>query len=215
MKKMYIALSVLAMCFASCKKETKVETEVTATDTTKVVTEDAPVAEEPLDSVAEMEAWKTYMTPGDAHKMLASEAGSWNNEMTFWHDADSKPEKATSTAEIKMILGGRYQEANYKGNMMGMPFEGRGTVAYDNSTGEYTSTWIDNMGTGMMVMKGKMGSDGKTLELKGKMVDPARKKETNCREVYTIVDANTRKMEMYCDKNGKDLKNMEIVMKRK
>jgi hypothetical protein len=215
MKKVLLSLSVLAMCFASCKKEVKVETEVSSTDTTKVITMEAPETEEPMDSVAEMKAWQAYMTPGDAHKMLASEAGSWNNEMTFWHDADSKPEKATSTAEIKMILGGRYQEANYKGNMMGMPFEGRGTVAYDNSTGEYTSTWIDNMGTGMMVMKGKMGSDGKTLELKGKMVDPARKKETNCREVYTIVDANTRKMEMYCDKNGKELKNMEIVMKRK
>ena len=208
-------MSVLALCFASCKKETKVETEVTTTDTTKVVTEEAPEAEEPMDSIAEMKAWEAYMTPGDAHKMLAAEVGSLNNEMTFWHDENSKPQKATSTAEIKMILGGRYQESNYKGNMMGMPFEGRGTVSYDNSTQEYTSTWIDNMGTGMMVMKGKMGSDGKTLEMTGKMVDPARKKEMDCREVYTIVDATTRKMEMYCTQGGKEHKSMEIVMKKK
>lgn len=215
MKKMYIALSVMAMCFASCKKEIKVETDTTTTTTADTVKTEEPVAEEPIDSVAEQKAWMAYMTPGEAHKAMAAETGSWNNEMTFWHDEDSKPEKATSTADIKMILGGRYQESNYKGQMMGMPFEGRGTLAYDNSTQEYTSTWIDNMGSGMMVMKGKMGSDGKTMELTGKMVDPARKKETNCREVYTIVDANTRKMEMYCDKNGKEHKNMEILMKRK
>lgn len=215
MKKILLTMSVLALCFASCKKETKVETEVTTTDTTKVVTEEAPEAEEPIDSITEMKAWEAYMTPGEAHKMLAAEVGSWNNEMTFWHDENSKPEKATSTAEIRMILGGRYQESNYKGMMMGMPFEGRGTVSYDNSTQEYTSTWIDNMGTGMMVMKGKMGSDGKTLEMRGKMVDPARKKEMDCREVYTIVDATTRKMEMYCTKGGKEHKNMEIVMKKK
>ena len=213
MKKMYIVVSVLALCFASCKKEVKVETD-TSTTTDTVKTEE-PVVEEPMDSVAEMKAWEAYMTPGDAHKMMADETGSWNNEMTFWHNENSKPEKATSTSEVKMILGGRYQETNYKGMMMGMPFEGRGTLAYDNNTKEYTSTWIDNMGTGMMVMKGKMGSDGKTLELTGKMVDPARNKEIECRETYTIVDNNTRKMEMFCDKNGKEHKNMEIIMKRK
>lgn len=105
MKKIFLTMSVLALCFVSCKKETKVETETTITDTTKVVTEEAPEAEQPMDSVAEMKAWEAYMTPGEAHKMLASEAGSWNNEMTFWHDENSKPQKATSTAEIKMILG--------------------------------------------------------------------------------------------------------------
>ena len=52
-------------------------------------------------------------------------------------------------------MGGRYQEGTYSGDMFGMPFEGRGMVAYDNATEEFVSTWIDNMGTGMMVTKGK------------------------------------------------------------
>ncbi|MHA3788673.1 DUF1579 domain-containing protein [Flavobacterium hauense] len=215
MKKIFLTMSVVALCLASCKKETKVETEVTTTDTTKVVTEEAPVAETPMDSIAEMKAWEAYMTPGDAHKMLATETGSWNNEMTFWHDENSKPQKATSTAESKMILGGRYQEMNYKGTMMGMPFEGRSTVAYDNATKEYISTWIDNMGTGMMVMKGTLNPDGKSIEFKGEMVDPTKAKAVWCRELFTIVDPKTRKLEMFSMKNGKEHKNMEIVMKKK
>ena len=32
--------------------------------------------------------------------------------------------------------------------MMGMPFEGIGRTGYDNVTGKYWSTWIDNMSTG-------------------------------------------------------------------
>ncbi|MFD2600869.1 DUF1579 domain-containing protein [Flavobacterium suzhouense] len=215
MKKILLSMSVMALCFTSCKKEVKVETEITTTDTAKVVTEEAPEAEKPMDSVAEMEAWQKYMTPGEAHKFLAADNGSWTNEMTFWHDENSKPEKATSTSETKMILGGRYQESNYKGNMMGMPFEGRSTVAYDNSTKEFISTWIDNMGTGMMVMKGEMSPDGKSLDFKGEMVDPTKEKAVWCRELFTVVDANTRKMEMFCMKNGKQHKNMEIIMKRK
>lgn len=208
-------MSVLALCFTSCKKEVKVETEITTTDTTKVATNEAPESEEPMDSVAEMNAWKAYMTPGDAHKMMAADNGNWSNEMTFWHDENSKPEKATSTSDSKMILGGRYQEMNYKGMMMGMPFEGRSTMAFDNTTKEFISTWIDNMGTGLMVMKGKMGADGKSVELTGEMVDPAKGKAVWCREMYTVVDANTRKMEMFCMKNGKEHKNMEIIMRRK
>ena len=213
MKKMYLGLSVLAVCFASCKGDVKVETTETDTDTTAVINEEASEVE--MDSVAEMKAWEAYATPGEAHKMMADEVGSWTNETTFWHEPGGEPMKASSTSEVKMLLGGRYQEMIYKGDMMGMPFEGRSTMAYDNTTKEYISTWIDNMGTGMMIMRGKMEPGAKTLELKGEMVDPARGKAIECREVYTIIDENTRKMEMYCDKHGEEFKNMEIIMKRK
>jgi hypothetical protein len=40
-------------------------------------------------------------------------------------------------------------------------------------------------------------------------------KKTPYRETYTIVDANTRKMEMFDTKNGQEYKSMEIIMKRK
>jgi len=220
MKKIYLSVAVLAICMASCKKEvtieteTKTETDSTVVDTSATVATETAV-EQPRDSVAEAKAWEAYATPGEAHKMMAAEVGSWTNDMTMWHGPDSPSEKATSTAEVKMILGGHYQETNYKGNMMGMPFEGRGTLAFDNAKKEYVSTWIDNMGTGMMVVKGTMNADGKTMELKGEMVDPVSGKPVPVREMYTIVDANTRKMEMFDTKNGKEYKMLEIVMKRK
>lgn len=217
MKKIILSAAIAALCLTACKKEVKVETETEVNKDTVSAAPDTSAAEveKQRDSVAEMKAWEAYMTPGDAHKMMADEAGSWANEMTFWHDANSPAEKAASTAEIKMIMGGRYQESNYKGSMMGMPFEGRGTLAYDNATKEYTSTWIDNMGTGMMVMKGKMNADGKSMELNGEMVDPMDNKPMKCREVYTMVDAKTRKMEMFCSGKGSEYKMMEIVMKKK
>ena len=214
MKKIYLTLSVLALCFASCKKEVKVE----ETDTTIVkdsVVKDEPVAEAPMDSVAMHKAWEAYATPGDMHKLMASDVGSWTNQMTFWMAPDAKPEKYTSTSEVKMILGGKYQQTNYKGDMMGMPFEGIGTLAFDNATKEFTSTWIDNMGTGMMVLKGKYDEATKSTTLTGKMVDPMTGKETDCREVYTYVDANTRKMEMFDNKGNGEYKTMEIIMKKK
>lgn len=213
MKKMYVALSVMAMCFASCKKEVKVETEVTKeVDTVKT---EEPVAEEPMDSVAMQKAWMKYATPGDTHKMIAEEVGTWNCDMTFWMEPGAKPEKSTTTAEVKMILGGRYQEAIYKGMMMGQPFEGKATLAYNNASKEFTSTFIDNMSTGMMVGMGKYDEATKAINLKGEMVNPMNGKKTPYRETYTIVDATTRKMEMFDTKNGQEYKSMEIIMKKK
>jgi len=214
MKKSFIAMSILALCFASCKKEITIETDLPEPPADTVKTEEA-VAEKPMDSAAQQKAWMDYATPGAPHKMMGEEVGSWNCEMTFWMESDAKPEKETSTAEIKMILGGRYQEAIYKGTMMGQPFEGKSTMAYNNASKEFTSTFIDNMGTGMMIGVGKYNEASKMIELAGEMVNPTNSKKTKYRETYTFVDANTRKMEMFDTKDGKEYKSMEIVMKRK
>ncbi|MHC0444464.1 DUF1579 domain-containing protein [Flavobacterium sp. 3-218] len=213
MRKLTATLAIITMCFVSCKKEVKDET-VTPPATDSIKTEE-PVAEAPLDSAAQMKAWQEYATPGNPHKLMADEVGTWNCDMTFWSEPNGKPEKATSTADIKMILGGRYQEANYKGTMMGQPFEGKSTLAYNNASKEYTTTFIDNMGTGMMVAVGKYEEATKSMELKGDMVNPMNGKKTPYREVYTIIDPKTRKMEMYDVKNGSEYKSMEIVMTKK
>jgi len=213
MKKVTTALAMITLCFISCKKEVKTEV-ATAVDSVAVKTEE-PLIEEPVDSAAQMKAWQEYATPGNPHKMMADEVGTWNCDMTFWYEPNGKPEKANSVAVIRMILGGRYQESDYKGTMMGQPFEGKSTLAYNNASEEYTTTFIDNMGTGMMVAMGKYDESKKSMELKGEMVNPVNGKKTPYREVYTIVDPKTRKMEMYDVKNGAEYKSMEIVMTKK
>lgn len=213
MKSFYVGLSMLVLCFVSCKKEVKTETE--AGKVTDSVKTEEPIAETPLDSATQMKLWTAYATPGNAHKMMADETGTWTCDMTFWEEPNGQPSKATSTATVKMIYGGRYQETDYEGTMMGQPFEGKATLAYNNASKEFTTTFIDNMGTGMMVATGKYDEATKKVELKGEMVSPLNGKKTPYREVYTFVDENTRKMEMYDTKNGTEYKSMEITMTRK
>ncbi|WP_343696111.1 DUF1579 domain-containing protein [Flavobacterium sp.] len=215
MKKLTATLAIIALCFISCKKEVKSETETPAATVSDSVKTEEPVAEAPVDSAAAAKAWQAYATPGESHKLMADEVGTWNCEMTFWYEPDGKPEKSTSVANIKMILGGRYQEATYQGKIMGAPFEGKSTLAYNNASKEFTSTFIDNMGTGMMVATGKYDEATKSMELKGEMVNPMDGKKSPYREIYTIIDPTTRKMEMFDVKNGKEFKSMEIVMKKK
>lgn len=215
MKKILIAFTALTLCFFSCKQKEKQMSEETTIKTDTTATEESEMAEEPMDSVAMQKAWEAYMTPGEAHKRMAADEGKWNDEITFWMGSDAPPQKTQGTEEIKMIMGGRYQVSNFSGEMMGQPFEGRSTLAYDNATNEYISTWIDNMGTGLSVTRGKYNEETKSSIMTGSMIDPMTGKEKQTREIFTIVDDNTRKLEMFeTAADGKERKTMEMVMKK-
>ena len=176
----------------------------------------APLYRLHAQSEAEMKAWMAYMTPGDPHKMMAKWDGEWTGEVTMWMAPGAAPSKNTSTAINKMILGGRYQVSNHKGNFNGMPFEGMGTLAYANAKKVFLSTWIDNMGTGVMNMEGPWDEATKSITLKGKMIDPTTGKEVTAKETFRILDDNTQVMEMYAPApDGKEFKTMEIKFTRK
>lgn len=217
MKANYICLGALFLCLTSCKKEVTIKEEVINKVDTVPELKETEITSEPMDSLAMQKAWEEYATVGEPHKILAGDVGTWTENLTFWMGPEDKnPQKHTATADIKMILGGRYQEQRHKGKMMGMDFEGISTMAYNNASGEFTSTWIDNMGTGMMIASGTYDESTKTINLSGEMVDPLTKKMKKFREIMTIVDADTRKMESFdTSPNGKEFKSMEILMKRK
>ncbi len=167
------------------------------------------------DSATMMKMWMDYMTPGNFHKMLAKSNGTWTEEATFWMDPGAPPSTSILTAENKMIMGGRYQQSNVSGNVNGMPFEGMSTVGYDNAKKKFISTWVDNMGTGVMYMEGNYNPAMKNITFLGKMIDPATGKENNVREVFTMIDDNTQMIAMYDTRDGKEFKSMELKMKRK
>ncbi len=172
----------------------------------------------PVDSATAMKAWTAYSTPGEMQKMLAKSNGTWTGETTMWMENGAKPMMSKSEATNKMMFGGRYQITNHKGDFMGMPFEGMSIVGYDNAKKKFVSTWIDNMGTGIMHSEGDWNPSTKSVEFKGKMTDPSRPgKDCDFREVFTFIDDNTQKLEMYGpdSKTGKEYKTMEIKYTRK
>lgn len=209
---LYAAALVFAM--ASCKKEeTKTETTVIEPKDTVATAETATV---PMDSAAMEKAWTDYATPGEMHKLLAGDTGNWTEDVTMWYGPDSKPVTNKMTAEIKMVLGGRYQQSIHKGTFMGMPFEGMSTVAYNNASGKFSESWVDNMATGIMYMEGSYDESSKTINFSGECVDPLTKKPKKIRQTFAIVDNDSRKMESFdYTPDGKEYKSMEIVMKRK
>jgi hypothetical protein len=133
---------------------------------------------------AMMDKWQAFMTPGKEHELLAAKVGTWNCKVTMWNAPGAPPQVSDGTAEMVMILDGRYLQDTTHSTFMGMPFEGRGLTGYDNIKKKYVSTWIDNMGTGIMVAEGTYDPATKTLNSMGTSPDvmtgkyiPAKGKE--------------------------------------
>lgn len=217
MKKNLLVICSAAILLFSCNNNgEKTEPAKNDSSATEVKKTDEPWV--PIDSAVMMKAMMDYGTPGKMHALLASWNGTWEGETTLWDHEGAAPLKSTSTAVNTMIMGGRYQSSKHTGNMMGMPFEGMSILAYDNATKQFTSTWIDNWGTGIMTMTGNWDEATKTMTLSGTMPDICRPgKACSLRETFTVIDDNTQNLVMYGpdSKTGKEFKTMEIKMTRK
>lgn len=160
--------------------------------------------------------WMEYMTPGPIQQMLAKADGEWDAAIQLWMSPGAPVEKSTATCTNRMLLGGRYQESKYSNSMfMGKPFEGMGWLAYDNAKKVFVSSWIDNMGSGMLVQTGTWDEGTKTINFSGKMVDPMSGKDIDVRQTLQWIDDNHQKMEMFSQMGGKEFKTMEIALVRK
>ena len=172
------------------------------------------IAQEGGEQTQEMQVWMEYMTPGPMHEMLAKSVGDWKTVSKFWMDPAGDPMIVEGTGKTEMILGGRYQKMTHRSAMMGMQTEGISTIGYDNATEEFTMTWIDNIGTGTAIAKGKYNENTNSIIMNGTMVDPMSKQEMNIKQVLKFLDNDHQLLEMYLDYNGQEFKSMEIEFTR-
>jgi hypothetical protein len=154
--------------------------------------------------------------------MMASWDGTWEGQVSQWMQPGAEPSKSTSTTVNKTVMDGRYQISTHKGTMGGAPFEGIGTLAYDNAKKVFIQSWVDNMGTGIMTVEGPWDAASKSVTMTGNMVDPSAgtakgtAKEMQVKEVFKIIDDNNHIFEMYVPgSDGKEFKTMEIIYSRK
>jgi hypothetical protein len=92
-----------------------------------------------------------------------------------------------------------------------------GIYGYDNVIGKYVSTWVDNMGTGMMMSQGTPDASGKVISWVGSMNDPVTGKPRQERMTMTWVDDNHYTLEMYGTPPGakQEMKMMTLEYARK
>ncbi len=167
-----------------------------------------------MDQEAMMKAWQKSMTPGPEHKMLANMVGEWDGEISMWQDPSQPPQTSKGSAQFESIFDGRYIIGKYTGNMMGMPFSGMDITGYDNVKKMFFTSWIDNMGTGVMYVEGTYDKNSNTFNYTGETADPMGNK-MKVKEIITIIDKDHNKFEMFMDTGKGEIKSMEIKYTRK
>lgn len=176
-------------------------------------------------SAADMQKMMEMSKPGENQKLLASLAGNWTYTVKMWMNPDPKapPLETKGSAIRKSVMDGRYLIGDYNGKIK-MPgpdgkmkesmFKGMGIDAYDNIKRKFVSSWIDNMGTGIMQVEGDYDPAAKTITYTGEMeMMPGMKSKV--RQVVKIADKDHNIFEWYEDHGGQEAKTMEISYSRK
>lgn len=154
-----------------------------------------------MDMQAMMENFKKMAKPGAPHQLLAGLEGRWTTRTRAWMGGDQPPVESTGTCEQRMILGGRYLQQEYTGEMMGEAFSGINLIGFDNQSKKFVSIWVDTMSTGIYYFEGKASPDGKSITQESHYDDPD-KGPVIWRSVTRFVDENTLEYVMYLIADG-------------
>ncbi len=162
-------------------------------------------------------AWSADMTaPGPHHARLADFAGSWNIHARFWQQPGAAPHESDGTAELRLILGGRFLEQRQEGSHLGKPTSGIGYVGFDNAKGRYVSLWLDDLNTTILQTEGPPTLSGKAIRTRGMINDVATGKSLRIEEVLTPVGPDRFTYEAWISPaNGKLARVMEIIYSRR
>jgi len=165
---------------------------------------------------AMMEAFEKMAAVGQNHKLLEYMLGDWTTVAKMWMQPGAPPSESLGSCTSKSAMGGRYVVSEYKGMMMGKPFEGLATTGYDNTTGKFVATWRDDMSTGIMLTTGSYDPAAKSFTYWSEAPDPMQPKVmVKVREVFKVVDKDKHLMEWYETRDGKEAKTMEVTYTRK
>jgi len=158
-----------------------------------------------------MKRAKEAGTPGAGHEALNAFEGDWIAEVQCFMDPGAQAEIHRGTASAQWILGGRFLEEEFHGEMMGKPFTGRGIFGFDNTKQKFVSIWLDDMNTGIYTSEGKGDNGNKVITLEGKANCAATgEHDVPMGQVIRVLSHDKHTVELYHD--GR--KTMQITYTR-
>jgi hypothetical protein len=91
-------------------------------------------------------------TPGPEHEMLRKDVGVWDATVEMFGPPGTPPAVSKGTETVTM-LGPFWQVGDFKSEMFGQPFEGKGVTGYDPAKKKFVGTWVDTISTGISTVE--------------------------------------------------------------
>jgi hypothetical protein len=101
--------------------------------------------------------------PGPEHAELKKMEGTWNAVMKM---ADS-PEAMPGTVTYKMECEGMWLSSDFRMDVPGFKFQGKGLDGYDTNKKKFVGVWVDSMSTAPMFFEGTYDPSTKTTTSTG------------------------------------------------
>jgi hypothetical protein len=170
-------------------------------------------------SEADMKKMMELGMPGEKHKALDGMVGTWDYTVTYKMSPDAPEQTSTGISDNKWVLDGRFVQQNVGGTMdmngEKKEFKGVGYIGHDNVKGEYISTWMDNMSTGLMTSNGIYDEASKSIKESGQFYCPIKNGEIKFESELKFIDATHYSHTMYDVSSGEKSKMMEITYTKK
>jgi hypothetical protein len=176
----------------------------------------SPGASSPL---LDQPSFKKMMESGwpsaEKNLVLAGLSGEWRYKATFWAVPGAEPHWTTGKIRNEMTLDGRFLSSSFIGSLdvggNGTMIKGQGLMGYDNAKKSFTSVWVDNLTTGMMIGSGKYDSKTNAINETGQFTNPLTGAEARFRSELRFIGTENYKRTIFAvDKSGKETKLMEF-----
>ena len=141
--------------------------------------------------------------------------GTWDCDMTWWM-MGQEMSGMKGTDEVEWALGNRWIQADFSMEYMGMPFQGRSMMSWDEHEEKYIQIWMDAMSGHPAISFGTWDEATKTLTSRGLGIDSMTGEETETKSVTKVHGPDAHSFTMYqVDEEGEETKTMHIEYKRK
>ena len=153
--------------------------------------------------------------PGSHHEQMKKFVGRWQAKTRIYPGSDAEPIDMSGSVSNRMIMGGRFLQSDFNGEMMGAKFTGMGYEGFDNARQEHVATWVDNENTEIFYFRGTCNDDGTVITAFSERLDAKTGKVKKIKSVTTL-----RSTTMYTFENweegddGEYRKTMEIIYTR-
>jgi len=144
-------------------------------------------------------------------KELLKLVGEWDAVVKMAVDPTQPASEEKGSERVTAVCNHRFVWSDFRGTMMGQPFEGHCVIGFDPVNKQYVSYWFDSMSPTWSKSTGKSSAENLTLE--GSFLCPLGTPMT-MKEVITWKDADTREARMeFSGEHG--TQKLEVTYRRK
>lgn len=152
----------------------------------------------------------------DFHKKLKPIRGKYTQTIKWWSSPTAEPVESTSRSDTEWILGGRFLKQEFQGKWMEMPFKAVAILGYDRGAKEYTSVWMDTLGTKILFNRGTCDEKRTAITMHGEYINAVTGETVKAKSIMQMPNKKGElKIEVFrTGSDGQEFKCLEVVTKR-